>query len=162
MSKKAPEAIWFRESHVTIVADADSTDGRLSVIDTRLPANSAPPLHRHPNDETFHVLEGEVAFLVDSSLDYYSAGECAFVPRDTPHAFRVLSPEARILVVCTPAGHEDLFRRGGDPAPSDSLPPFDPPGDMPRLAAAAASVGAEILGPPPPELAGLALSGQEV
>jgi mannose-6-phosphate isomerase-like protein (cupin superfamily) len=154
MQIKQPEHLWFRENRMTIVADAESTDGRISVIDTRAPGDSGPPLHRHPNDETFYVLDGEIAFLVDGEIAHVCAGECAFVPGGATHTFRVVSPEARWIVICNPAGHEEMFRIAGEPAAGEGLPEVDGPPDMQRLMGAAAAVGAEILGPPPAELIG--------
>ncbi len=61
-----------------------------------------------PNDETFHILEGELAFVVDGEIRRTGAGHCTFVPRDAAHTFRVLSPEVHFICVCTPAGHEAL------------------------------------------------------
>jgi mannose-6-phosphate isomerase-like protein (cupin superfamily) len=154
---RLPETLWFRENRMTITADAQSTGGSLSLIDCRSPGGSGPPLHRHGNDETFYVLEGEVAFIVDGAIHRTRAGECMFVPGNAAHTFRVISPEARIIVVCTPGGHEELFRLAGGPALDDGLPPLDDgPPDMARLLQAASVSGAEILGPPPAELLAVA------
>lgn len=154
MQTKQPEHLWFRENRMTIVADAASTGGRLSVIDTCAPGDSGPPLHRHPNDETFYVLDGEIAVFVDGEIAHFRAGESAFVPGGATHTFRIVSPEARFILICNPAGHEEMFRIAGEPAAGDGLPQLEGPPDMPRLTGAAAAVGAEILGPPPAALIG--------
>jgi hypothetical protein len=74
------------------------------------------------------------------------------VPDGATHTFRVVAPEARFIVICHPAGQEELFRLAGEPAAGDGLPQLDGPPDMQRLVQAAAAVGSEILGPPPAEL----------
>jgi quercetin dioxygenase-like cupin family protein len=151
---RLPEPLWFLEHRMTILADAESTGGRLSVVDGESPRGGGPALHRHPTDETFIVVDGEVAFVVDGDVRRLGPGGCAVIPGGTPHSFRVLSERARMLVVGTPAGLEELFRLAGRPAEDDGLPPAGPP-DLEGLARAAAVVGAEFLGPPPPELAAL-------
>jgi quercetin dioxygenase-like cupin family protein len=158
MRIKQPAAVWFRENRMTIVADAESTGEALSVIDTLAPADTGPPLHRHPNGETFYILEGEVAFLVDGEITQAAAGECAHVPPNRPHTFRILSPTARMVVICTPAGHERLFLALGSPA-AEGLPPLGGPPSVSQLMAAAPDLGLEVLGPPPVELAKLGPAG---
>ncbi len=97
-----------------------------------------------------YVVEGEATFHVDGAEHRATAGATVFVPRGTPHAFRIDSETARVLVINTPAGHEEFFRAMSEPAPRHELPPApDGPPDMARMAAAAADAGFEILGPPP-------------
>ena len=154
--QRLPEHLWFRESRVTICADAQSTDGALAAIDFLAPEGASPPLHRHPSAETFLVTEGEVAFLVDGAVERVTAGESAFAPGGSAHTFRILSPEARMIVVSTPGGHEQLFRLAGTPALDDGLPTVDDgPADIAELVQVADAAGVEILGPPPAELAEL-------
>jgi quercetin dioxygenase-like cupin family protein len=155
MQVKQPETVWFRENRMTIVADADSSAGAVSVIDSVAPGKTGPPLHSHPNGETFYLLDGEVAFIVDGEITRASAGECVHVPKACAHSFRILSPAARMIVVCTPAGHERLFTTLGVPAGDGLSPPGTGPA-VPDLVAASAEFGMTILGPPPPELADLA------
>jgi mannose-6-phosphate isomerase-like protein (cupin superfamily) len=139
---------------MTVVADAESTGGTLSVIDTVAPVETGPPLHRHSNGETFYVLDGTVAFMVDREIVRVTAGECASVPAGSPHSFRILSPTARMVVICTPGGHERLFTTLGSPA-QEGLPPLGGPPSVPEMMARAAEFGFEVLGPPPEELAKL-------
>ena len=141
---------------MTILADAASTDGRISVVDCHAPGRSGPPLHRHDSNETFLVHEGEVAFVVDGAIQRCGPGELAHVPGGAAHTFWVLSDEARMTVICNPAGHEELFRHAGGPAQGDGLPPRpDGPPDIGLLMRAAAAAGATILGPPPADLVAL-------
>jgi quercetin dioxygenase-like cupin family protein len=149
-----PEPLWFLEHRMTVLADAESTGGRLAVVDGESPRGASPALHRHATDETFMVLDGDVAFIVDGDVRRLGAGELVFIPRGVAHSFRVLSESARMLSISTPAGLEELFRQAGRPAEDDGLPPAGPP-DLEALARAAAGIGTEFLGPPPPELAAL-------
>lgn len=127
------------------LASAD-TKGWLCLHDHRLPAGMATPLHVHPDDdESFIVLEGSVEFALPERRILAGVDDALHIPRGVPHAFRVASPDgARLLIIGTPAGHERFFLEAGDPLGTPAGPP-----DMPRLGAAAAAAGFELLGPPP-------------
>jgi hypothetical protein len=73
------------------------------------------------------------------------------VPRGTPHAFVLASPDAKLLLLITPGSqHEQLFRAIGGPAPRREVPAAPGgPIDLPALAAVAAANGTTLVGPPP-------------
>ena len=144
------EALWFLGTLVTVKASADSTGGRVAVIEHVAPQGFGSPLHVHRReDEWFYVLEGELTVWVDGETIVAPAGSFVFGPRDVPHTFAVASPQARFLLVAEPAGFEDFVRTLAEPAAARTLPPADlAPPDPERLAAVAAAHGIEILGPP--------------
>lgn len=96
-----------------------------------------------PNeDETFYVLEGDLPVHVDGEEITASAGSTVYIPRGTPHSFRVDSETARLLVLNTPAGHERFFRAMGEPAAERTLPPPpEGPPDMDAMTRAAEDAG---------------------
>lgn len=144
------ESLWFLGVGATIKCSAETTGGRVAVIDHLAPQGFGSPLHVHRNeDEWFYVTEGELTFWVDGEVVAAPAGSFVYGPRGIPHTFVVSSPEARFLIVTEPAGFEGFMRSVGEPAPSLSIPAAatEPP-DMGRLMAAAAEYGIEILGPP--------------
>jgi quercetin dioxygenase-like cupin family protein len=147
----AGESLWFLDELMVVHADGARTNGAFALVEALAPQGPASPLHVQPNeDETFHVLEGEIAIHADGVTTRVPAGGTAFVPRGTPHAFAVLTETARLLVLNTPAGHEEFFRAMGRPAGHRGLPgAADGPPDMGAMAVAAADAGFEILGPPP-------------
>ena len=51
---------WFLGVLSTHKVNGADTDGRLAVMEMTFPQGASPPLHTHPQDETFYVLEGEV------------------------------------------------------------------------------------------------------
>jgi quercetin dioxygenase-like cupin family protein len=53
-----------------------------------LPASSAVPAHRHPFEESFHVLEGEAQFAVGDLAYELGPGDHGFIPVAVPHAWR--------------------------------------------------------------------------
>jgi quercetin dioxygenase-like cupin family protein len=92
----------------------EETKGRLAVMENSVAAGfPGPPLHIHPDfDETFYVLEGELTFQLGDERLTAGTGALVFAPGETPHTFANLSTaDARILLLCTPAGFERYFDR---------------------------------------------------
>ena len=143
------ETLWFIDHLVHVLVDGDASGGALALLDERGRRGDMPPLHVHRrDDETFHVLEGEVTLFVGGEQILLGPGRAAFAPRNVPHAYRVESEEARWLVITTPAGFDAFVREVSEPAPADALPPAGRHVDPEILSQAAAKAGIEILGPP--------------
>jgi quercetin dioxygenase-like cupin family protein len=143
------QPLWFIDHLVHIRVDGDASGGALALIDERGRRGDMPPLHVHRrDDETFCVLEGELRLFVADEEIVLGPGEAAFAPRDVPHAYRVVSDEARWLVITAPAGFDAFVREVSEPAPADELPPHGRAVDPAVLGEAAAKAGIEILGPP--------------
>jgi quercetin dioxygenase-like cupin family protein len=140
------QPLWFLGTLVRLKLTGEQTGGRFALWEGVLPHGAAPPLHSHPQDETFYVLEGEVTiWIVEPELaeDAGSppewvqtrarpcgAGAAAFAPAGTPHTFRVESDTARMLFLSTPAGIDDYVRALAEPA---RWPWLQPPPDGPRV-----------------------------
>jgi quercetin dioxygenase-like cupin family protein len=125
------EPLWFLGTLVRVLLDGDATAGRFAVIDATLPRGAAPPMHSHPQDETFYVLDGQLRVWVDDTPHVCLAGAIAFAPGGSPHGWRVESDTARLLILSTPAGIEEYFRALAQPA---EWPWLQPPPDGPRVA----------------------------
>lgn len=136
------EALWFLGTVARLKLTGEQTGGRFALWEGVLPHGASPPLHSHPQDETFYVLDGELtAWIVDpAALDGDWVESCAqecrqgaviFAPADVPHSFRVESDTARLLFLSTPAGIEDYVRTLAEPA---RWPWLQPPPDGPRVA----------------------------
>ena len=144
------EALWFLGVLATIKASAETTGGRVAVIEHLAPQSAGSPLHvHHREDEWFYVTEGELTFWVGGRVIEAPAGSFVYGPRDVPHTFAVASPEARFLLVTEPAGFESFMRALSEPAQALTLPPatVQPP-EPERMIALAAEYGIEIIGPP--------------
>jgi quercetin dioxygenase-like cupin family protein len=144
------EALWFLGTLATVKASADTTGGRVAVMEQLAPRGSGSPLHVHRReDEWFYVIEGALTFWVGGQVIDAPAGSFVYGPRDIPHTFVVSSDEARFLLVAEPAGFESFMRACAEPAQELAIPPepTEPP-DFDHLAAMAAERGIEILGPP--------------
>jgi Cupin domain len=176
------EVLWFLGTVVRPKLVGEQTAGRLAVWEAVLPFGAAPPLHSHPQDETFYVLDGEVTIWlvepdavanrqalatdtvraeeVTAAVPSWVAthgrrcgvGAAAFAPSGTPHTFRVESDTARMLILSTPAGIEDMVRAVSEPArwPWLQPPPEGPRIQPERLAAIERELGMVRHGPPPP------------
>jgi quercetin dioxygenase-like cupin family protein len=166
-----PEPLWFLGTLARIKLDGGQTGGRFALIELLAPRGAAPPLHSHPQDETFYLLDGELtAWLLDPEQAREDqedppawvsqrgqpcrAGDVVFAPGGRPHTFRVESDTARMLVLSTPAGIEEYMRALGEPAQWPWLPP---PPEGPRVAPeriAAVERRLQMVrhGPPPPAL----------
>jgi len=143
------EALWFFGMLVLVKVSAEQSGGQFNLTEQLGRRGTATPIHRQPgDDETFHVLEGELEFYLGEQQTILArAGATAYIPAGQPHAFVVVSETARWLNLTT-ANHEAFFRAAGSPAERRELPPPMPP-DMDKVMAAAATYGVEILGPPP-------------
>jgi len=113
-----------------LLRNGDSA-GTLAVMDNAVPAGPAgPPLHHHDFDEAFYILDGELTFQLGEEVFTRGAGELAFAGRGAHHTFANQSDaEARMVLICTPAGFDRYFQRmaaraaGVDPPP-EALEPW--------------------------------------
>jgi mannose-6-phosphate isomerase-like protein (cupin superfamily) len=144
------EAFWFFGALATIKASSETTGGRVAVIEHLAPQGVASPMHVHHNeDEWFYITEGAVTFWVGGKIFQASVGSFVYGPREIPHTFLVISPEARFLLVAEPAGLEKFVRILGVPATARTAPPSSIQLPSPDQATyVAAQFGIEILGPP--------------
>jgi quercetin dioxygenase-like cupin family protein len=144
------QALWFLGMLATVKSSAETTAGKVAVVEHLASHGSGSPLHvHHREDEWFYVLEGELTFWVGGAVTVAPAGSFVFGPRDIPHTFIVSSDQARFLLVTEPAGFEAFMRAGAVPAQRLEIPPAptEPP-DVEGLTRLAASFGIEIVGPP--------------
>ena len=148
------DAVWFLGTVARMKLTGEQTGGRFALWEGVLPRGAAPPLHSHPQDETFYVLDGDVTVWVESDERSLRVGDVACARAGVPHTFRVESDTARMLFLSTPAGIEDYVRALAEPA---RWPWLQPPPDGPRvpaerLAAVEQELGVVRHGPPPPPL----------
>jgi quercetin dioxygenase-like cupin family protein len=163
------EALWFLGTFLRVKLDGAQTGGRLGIFEGVLPRGAAPPLHSHPQDETFHVLDGEItAWVLEPELASSDgvgpppwvterarrcgAGALVYAPRGMPHTFRVESDTARVLTLSTPAVIEAFVRALAEPAQWTWLqpPPEGPRVALDRIEAVEREFGMVRHGPPPP------------
>lgn len=121
-------AYWMQGILWTMLADADDTGGRYSMMEQLLPKGSGPPPHKHLwSDETFYILDGTITFLLEGEIRTATKGAFVNVARNTRHAFRVDSDTARFLNGYTPASMEAMVAELGRRTEQRTLPPPAPP-----------------------------------
>lgn len=130
-----------------VIFAGEDTGGLYALIENFNPPGVGIPLHlHHREDETFHVLEGQVQFQVGTEIIQAIAGTTVFLPRDTPHAFTITGDvPARMLIMLMPAGLEKYFEE------LSQLTANAPP-NLDDILAISARYGIELLIPtdPPP------------
>jgi quercetin dioxygenase-like cupin family protein len=98
---------------VTILLDGERTGGALAMWTGITPSGGGPPRHYHLNeDETFFIIEGRVAFLLNEEWNEVGPGGAVFMPRGIVHTFRNVGDQpCRMLIMTTPSGFEKFFAR---------------------------------------------------
>ena len=139
---------WFLGTLATIKIPGEAVEDRYALIEFLFPGGSSPPLHTHPQDESYILLEGTLTLVAGDERFQLGPGGAAAVPAGVPHTFRVDSESARVLVLSTPAGLERMIRDASIPAERATLPPRDAarpsPDELARIFAAHGQVN---LGP---------------
>lgn len=147
----AQEALIWGGELAIIQASGRETNGRYCIIELFATQEGAPPWHVHQNeDEGFYVLEGAFTFYVGDKVYQGKAGDYFMAPKGIPHTYTVNSKGiAKVLMICSPAGFEDLVRAMSVPA--TSLVPPEPGSVAPDYEAMeqlAAQYGVSFVEPP--------------
>jgi quercetin dioxygenase-like cupin family protein len=108
----------------TILLGGKDTAGKFCLIDMYVPPGGGPPSHRHDFEETFVVLEGEIAATFRGVKSTARAGQTLHIPANAPHQFHNASGQnARLLCICAPAGQEEFFEQVGVRVATRTTPP---------------------------------------
>ena len=126
------EHLWFLGTLATIKVSGEASDGRFALIEFVFPRHASPPLHTHPQDESYIVLEGRLTVQAGDERFELTPGAAAVVPMHVAHTFRVDTETARVLVLSTTAGLERMVRDGSVPAAVPTLPPSEAPRPSPE------------------------------
>jgi 3-hydroxybutyryl-CoA dehydrogenase len=143
------DALWGLGGLWLIRVPAAATGGSFALIEARMTRGCGTPLHRHAeDDETFIVLSGSLALLVEGARVDAGPGDIVHLPGGAVHAWRSEAEEARFLIIATPE-HEAFYRDASDPAQKLTQPPNAGTLDLERIGRSAARHGVELLAPPP-------------
>jgi len=142
------ERRWFYGGGIfTWLAKAEDTAETFLLYECEMEQGKVTPLHTHPADESMFVLEGEILMHMDGDESILKTGGLTIAPRGVPHAFKVLSPVARVLFLHTPGNCEAFYMGASEPIGQDvetGLVDFDR-----IIASGRENGGFEFAGPPP-------------
>lgn len=129
-------AYWGQDILWIMLADANDTGGRWSMMEQEMPKGAGPSPHRHLwSDETFYLLDGTITFLIGDEVRTAHKGAFVMISRSVRHGFRVDSDTARILNGYTPASWEAMIAENFERTDQHTLPPPGPVmtgGEMPE------------------------------
>ena len=138
---------WLDGGTLAILLDGKATDGQLMVGRFDVGEGEAPPFHMHTReDEVFMLIKGSALVWSGDQEMELSEGSIVYLPRNVPHAYRITSKRADLLMICTPAGIEGMFRHAGRDRATPRPDGFEIRPD--RMAQAADMFGNVIVGPP--------------
>jgi quercetin dioxygenase-like cupin family protein len=137
---------WIDEGTFSILLDGDATEGQLTVGRFDVPEGEAPPFHMHTReDEIFMLIKGTALVWSGEEESELGEGGIVYLPRNIPHAYRITSKRADLLMIATPSGIEGMFRHAGRDITTPRPAGFEIPKSL--LAEASELYGNVILGP---------------
>ena len=96
---------------VRFVCSAEQTGNAWSAMETVLPEGAGPPLHHHPWDEAYFVVEGDVEFQLGDRIERVTQGNFVYTPAGLAHCFHGISKKpARMIIFDAPAFIEAYFK----------------------------------------------------
>ena len=145
------QAFWFLNTLTINKVGATDTEGRLSIVDHRVPPGFAPPPHIHQaSDEALLVLDGQLDGFCGDRAWQAGPGSLVFLPCGIPHGFQVSqNGPGRLIVIVSPGGFDQFVAAAGEAAAGLRLPDPVPP-DPSRLTELAAAHGIQLLPAPRP------------
>ena len=149
---RSSEAYIFLGVRIKILLSSKDSGGQFSLIEGLMPPGGDGGLHLHTNeDESMHLLEGELEVTIGERKFLLSSGESYFAPRNIPHRLRNLSQTpARSLVLTTPGGFDKFIAQAGIRLTERLTPPAElpTPDQMETLLKLAQEFGITIIAPP--------------
>jgi quercetin dioxygenase-like cupin family protein len=105
---------WLNGGTLALLLDGKATDGQLMMGRFDVSEGEAPPFHKHTReDEVFMLIKGTALVWYDEQEYDLAEGGVVFLPKGIPHAYRITSKKADLLMINTPAGIEGMFRATG-------------------------------------------------
>ncbi len=134
---------WYIGHLMSILIASKDTGGAFSLIHGYEIQGLEPPPHTHTReDESFYLLNGEIAFTVGDETFHAKSGNWVFLPRNIQHTFKVLTENAEVLIHLSPGGFEEYFKEMSEPARELVIPvrPQGPP-DVKKIIETASRYG---------------------
>jgi quercetin dioxygenase-like cupin family protein len=136
---------WLDGGTLALLLDGKATDGQLMMGRFDVSEGEAPPFHMHTReDEVFMLIKGTALVWHDEQEYELAEGGVVFLPKGSPHGYRITSRKADLLMINTPAGIEGMFRATG----RDKSTPRPPGFQITPDPSVSEQYGNVIVGPP--------------
>ncbi len=96
---------------IKFLCTGEDSQGRYSSMLNTIPKGVGAPPHKHPWDEAFYVLKGEVEIIVGDKRYHLYPGDYARVPAGFTHGFSGLSDEEGLVIAFeSPSNSHEFFK----------------------------------------------------
>lgn len=93
-----------------LLAGANDTDCRFTLIQSTVPGGDSTPLHRHAMmDESFYVIAGSYTITCGDDVFEASPGDLVHLPMGVSHKYVAGPDGGQKLILATPGGLEEFF-----------------------------------------------------
>jgi mannose-6-phosphate isomerase-like protein (cupin superfamily) len=101
----------------------EQTAGQFCLFENGSGGNTRTPIHIHAgDDETVHILEGELTAVLDGQPHRLTAGDSMFLPRGIPHQLVNMSGSPnRYILIGTPALFDRFVEEAGRERQPDEI-----------------------------------------
>ena len=114
---------WYMGNVMTFLINSEQTAGGFSMTEYLSKPGNEPPAHVHDREDEFlYVLEGRIHAFIGQEVFSAGQNEGVYFPKYTPHTFKILSPQLRMLIWISPGGVEEYFQDMSEAARSLDLP----------------------------------------
>jgi quercetin dioxygenase-like cupin family protein len=84
----------------------------IEIFDTRGPAGGGPPPHRHPWEEVYYVIAGQLEVqLGQDEPSTLSAGDFVHIPAGTRHRYSNLTDDCHFLTILSRGNGDRFFEK---------------------------------------------------
>lgn len=124
ITNKLERTRYYMGGYWTFLAKGLETNGQFALIEMNLRKGLEPPAHTHTQeDESFHVIEGEIDFFAGDEVHHLLPGDFIHLPKGVTHSFQLKTNRVKMLAHLVPAGLENLFLELSTPAEQLDYPP---------------------------------------
>lgn len=149
MNLRGDGAFRFLGVPTQVRAAAETTKGAFGLVEHwEMSPGFASPYHtHHREDESYYILQGEVAFVIGGNWQRVGPGTFVYGPREVAHGFKAVGDKpVQMLIQATPAGFEQFVMELAQPLGDPIMAP-----DITKLVETASRYGIDIHGPLPAE-----------
>lgn len=121
--KSKNEQLLVLTDLISILVNEQETNHQYAIFEECVPPLGGPPLHQHPDEELFYVLEGTFEFILNDPENPIKAfpGSVIHIPSNAVHTFKnVGETMGKMLVLLTPGNLLNYFRAIGNEIKKES------------------------------------------